>query len=233
MAIFPKVQSDDIVQVSDKFRIDATRSFISKDEAAITLVEIEPEGGSGFIDVTGTSLKDWYLDWEYATDGDKTVSVRITTDGAPSTVTKTVSCLTSASDKLFSDDDDLVALESDIMKYIPDGRNTFKYMHREAQRQILEYFNKISRRCSPDQARLEKGNIWNIEEVRYWSKYLVYRLLYDDFSTSVGDFFQIRSERFMKEEVFWRTQAGIFLDLDADGNADVEFDVTWRRLDRV
>lgn len=233
MSIFPKVQSDDIVQVNDKFRIDATRSFVAKGEAAITLIEIEPEAGSGFVDVTSASQKDWFLDWEYSTDGAKVVSVRITTDGAPITVTKTVTAITEADDKLFSSDDDLIALESDILKYIPEGRNTFKYMHREAQNQILEYLNKISRRSAAGGTRLDKTNIFNVDEVRYWSKYTVYRLLYDDFSTSVGDFFQQRSERFLKEEEFWKMQAGIKLDLDSSGSADVEFDVTWRRLKRV
>jgi hypothetical protein len=78
MAIFGVLESDPIVQVSDKIRLKADRSFVSKDEAAITLVEIEPVAGNGFIDVTGSSSSDWYLDWSYSTDGTAVTSLRIT-----------------------------------------------------------------------------------------------------------------------------------------------------------
>ena len=40
MAIFGVIESDPVVQTNDKVRLKAMRSFISKDEAEITLVEI-------------------------------------------------------------------------------------------------------------------------------------------------------------------------------------------------
>ena len=60
MAIFPHIELEDIVQVNDRTRLSAIKSFVSKDEAAVTLVEIEPESGSGFIDVTGAKQADWF-----------------------------------------------------------------------------------------------------------------------------------------------------------------------------
>jgi hypothetical protein len=59
--IFPLVESEPIVQVSDKTRLSAVKSFKSNDEPAISLVEIEPESGSGFINVTGSPInsKNW------------------------------------------------------------------------------------------------------------------------------------------------------------------------------
>ena len=58
MAIFPNAELEEVVQVDDKTRLDARKSFVSKDEADVTLIEVEPEAGSGFIDVTGSSFKD-------------------------------------------------------------------------------------------------------------------------------------------------------------------------------
>ena len=109
--IFPNLILENIVQENDKTRLDATKSFISKDEAAVTLVEIEPYTGAGYIDVTGTSSKDWYLDWSYPTDGNKTVTVRITTDGGPVSSSKTIWIIDSVDDNLFSYDQDLTAIE--------------------------------------------------------------------------------------------------------------------------
>ena len=91
MAIFGVLDFDPVVQVNDKIRLKAIRSFVSKDEAAITLVEIEPVAGNGFIDVTDADPNELFLDWSYATDGTAVVSLRITTDGAPVTVTKNLS----------------------------------------------------------------------------------------------------------------------------------------------
>lgn len=85
--IFPVLKLEDVVQVNDQTRLDATKSYKTPDEAAITLVEIEPELEAGFIDVTSSK----YLDYQYSSDGDKDVTVRITTDGVPTQLTKVLS----------------------------------------------------------------------------------------------------------------------------------------------
>lgn len=216
--IFPKIECDDIVQVSDKLRLDASKSYISKGEADITLVEIQPDTAEAFIEVSGVDLtyKDWYLDWEYATDGDKTISVRITTDGSPVTVTKTVTVVSLADDKLLSTDNDLVAIESDILKYVPDGRSTFNYVHREARNEILEWLYKTGFR-KPDGSRYTIENIINIEDFKYWSKYLAFRLIYEDLSTQNDDVYATRSKQYENVEANWRHSSGIKLDTDSDG----------------
>ena len=90
MTIFGVLHLEKTVQENDKTRLDVSQSFASSDEADIILVEVEPFGSNGFIDVT----TDLFLDWAYAADGTKTVSVRITTDGAPTTATKDLLVIT-------------------------------------------------------------------------------------------------------------------------------------------
>lgn len=235
MAIFPNIETDLILQVDDKIRLDSSKTYVGKDESTeVTLVEIEPEAAAGFINVTGSSFKDWYLDWEYATDGDKVVSCRVTTDGSPVTVTKTITVLSVADDNLFSGDEDLITLESDILKYVPDGRKTFIYMHREAQRQIIEYLNKIGlRRVGGD--RLQNEDMLDVDQVRFWSRYVTYRIIYDDLSTSPGDLFEVKSNKFLQEEEYWKTQAEIHMDFNGDGETTTQdsVDISWRRLRRV
>lgn len=216
--IFPKLECDSVVQVADKFRIDATKSYIAKGEAAITLVEIEPEAGAGFIAVQGAPVnpKNWTLDWEYQTAGDKVITLQITTDGLPTVLTKTVTALTEADDKLFSTDQDLVALEHNITKYVPEGRSTFKYLHREAQKQILEWLYINGYRLNTNE-RLTKEHVLDIEEVRFWSKFKVLSLLYRDLSTTPNDVHDVKSREYQNKEHVWRQSVGMKFDFNGDG----------------
>jgi hypothetical protein len=236
MAIFPKIEAATVVQVSDKFRIDCTKTYISKGEAAITLVRVEPEEGAGFINITGAAPiqpKNWFLDWEYSSPGEKIVTLEVTTDGAPVTVTHAVECLSEVDDKLFSTDQDLVAIEHNVTKYVPDGRASFKYLHREAQKQILEWL-WINGYRGPANQRLTKENIIDVDEVRFWSKYMVLRLLYRDLSNSTNDVNDQKSKLYEVQEHRWREIAGLKLDVTGDGTAGAYegFNLTSRELVR-
>lgn len=234
MAIFPFIETDSIIQVNDKFRIDSKKTFISKDEADITLVEVEPEAGSGFIDITGTSYKDWYFDWEYASNGEKVISVRVTTDGVPTTKTLTVLVLSEAEDNLFSTDQELKSHESDILKYVPEGKNTFKYMHREAQKQMLEDLYRMGI-TDINNIKLTKEAIIDIEEVKEWSRFLTLQLIFADLQTTPNDYHQTKSEDFKKWALESRHKSILKLDFNGDGIiSDGEYtDIQHRRLSRV
>lgn len=233
MTIFPVIKTEETVQVDDKLRIFANRSFLSKDEAEATLVEIEPDTGSGYIDVTGTSSDDWYLDWAYSTEGDKTISVRITTDGSPVTETKTISCVTEADDKLFSTDQQLFEIDYDILKYLPDGKNSWKYVHRIAQKEILEwlYTNGYTQYGGD---RITKAEVLDVDEVSYWSRYIALRFIYHNLSNSIDDIFAQKARMYENWEHKWRTKASLKLDWNGDGTqGDLENrDMTTVRLIR-
>lgn len=234
MAIFPHIRVESVVQVNDRIRIDATRSYTTKDEAAVSLVEIEPEAGFGFIDVTGANIKDWFLDFQFATDGTKSISVRVTTDGAPSTVSKDIVCLTKAEDNLFSEDQDLTVHESDILRYVRSGRNSFKNKHRESQRLIMEHLYKIGV-VGKNGTKLTKASVVDVEEVKDWSKFLTLSLIFADQSTVPGDFFEAKSDNYLQMAEDARHRSIIKLDFNGDGNLDrsESLDITWRRLRRV
>ena len=143
--IFPLIEVEPMLQVADKTRISAIKSFKSIDEAAITLVEIEPEFLAGYIDITGSPInsKNWFLDWSYATAGTKNITLRITTNGSPVTFVKSLTVITSADDKLWSTDSDLQFQEPDILNWIRPGRTTFLDIHRSSQRRILEWLDNL------------------------------------------------------------------------------------------
>lgn len=219
MAIFPNIIIEDTVQVNDKTRLDATKSFISKDEAAITLVEIDPGTGS-FVNVTGTSSKDWYLDWEYSTDGDQTVVVRITTDGAPVTKSATLPIISVVDDALFSGDQDLTSIEEDLLRYVPKGRNSFLNVHRKAQGIILAELDERGIQNS-DGTRILKTQILEIEDFNKWSSYLVLWLIMQDLSNSVGDKFDEKANIYKQRMDFHRERSFLRIDLNKDGSIDL------------
>ena len=223
MAIFGILESDPVVQVNDKIRLKAVRSFVSKDEASITLVEIEPEAGNGFIDVTGNDSDDWYLDWSYATDGTAVSTLRITTDGAPVTTTLNVTVVTAADDKLFSTDADLLKYETEIMDLLPDGYSSFNFMHRKAQQLILDWFNEEGYRAVGN-AKITADEILDADEVRKWSEAWTLSLIYNDNSNSIDDKFKEKSNDYKSLAVDARRRSVIELDLNKDGEiTDGEF----------
>lgn len=217
--IFPHIDVESIVQVNDKIRISAMQSYVSKDEAAITLVEIDPGDGT-FRPVTGNSSKDWYLDWEFSTEGTKSVLARVTTDGAPVTKSVDVTVLSVADDNLFSGDGDLVALESDILNYLPKGKASYLNIHRKAQGIIL---SEIDERgvVNTDGSRITKDQIVEIEDFKKWSTYLTMWLIQQDLSNSVDDKFDQKAKFYKQRMDFHRDRAFIRVDFNKDGNIDL------------
>lgn len=213
--IFPNLELESVVQVKDRTRLNGTKTFVSKDEEAITVVEIEPETGNGYIDVTGTTSKDWYLDWEYATDGSKTVSVRVTTDGAPTVKTYEIEVIDVDDDKLFSNDQDLKTHETDILKWIQPGRNTYLDVHRRAQTLIFSYLDEKGI-TDQDGNKLTKAAVIDISEVKEWSTFLTLKLIFEGISNSTDDVFRFKAIEYAKKEYEARNRAVFRFDLNGD-----------------
>jgi hypothetical protein len=230
MAIFGDIKNEIYVQVDDKTRIDCSGSYVSKGSAAITLVEIQPFASAGFVDVTGSSSNDWYLDYEYSTDGDKVVTLRITTDGAPSSFTSTISVLTSTNDKLLSNDSDLQLHEPDILKYIKEGRNSYLDVHRRARDLILDWLNENGHTDS-NGAALTKTALINTEEFRKWSTYLALRLIFDGISNQVDDVFSFKAKRYDSFANEARDRAILRLDIDGSGTVGVNEGINVKSMD--
>lgn len=231
MAIFGVLDVEPKVQVNDKTRLQAKRSFVSKDEAAITLVEIDPDGTTGFIDVTGSSASSYFLDWAYTTDGSKTVTLRITTDGAPVTTTETIEVVTAANDKLFSTDQDLLSYEKEVFDLLPDGHSSFNYLHRKVQTLILDWFNEQGYRTT-DRSKITVDELLDTNEIRRWSESWVLHHIYKDNSNSVGDKFDEKAANYQSRAIDARDRSVFELDLNKDGEITVgeEINVTSVRL---
>lgn len=201
MAIFPLIETEPIIQVNDKTRLNCIKSFVSKDEPAVTLVELEPNTGDGYINITGSApinSKNWYLDWSYSTDGTKTVNLRITTSGAPVIFSKTLTVITEANDKLWSSDSDLIAIEPDIMNWVRPGRATFLDYHRMSQTRILEWldnlkiWNKDGEKFTKDDINL----VMAYDDLKRISSYWALELIFGGLSNKTDDVFNEKMKQY-------------------------------------
>ena len=216
--IFPNLELEDIVQVGDKTRLNAGETFATPDEADISLIEIDPGTGS-FFNVTEKR----YLDYAYATDGVMTVTVRVTTDGLPVTVSQSITIISEADDKLFSTDAQLVPREPKILRWVAEGRNSFKDVHREAQRRILSHFDENGK-WDEDGERLTKDDVTDITEFSEWSKFLTLQLIFEGRSNATDDIFHEKAERYRIKAEFARDRKKFRIDRTNDGNTTEEED---------
>lgn len=220
MAMFPNLHFESILQVNDKTRLDASTSYVSKDEVALTSVEIEPEAAAGFISVFDANSNNWFLDYQYATDGTKAVTVRVDNGSGPVTATFSLEVLTVVDDKLFSDDHDLLAVRNDILKWLPETRNSFLNVHRKAQELILA---DLDERGIVDRGgnKLTKAAVVDISEVNEWSTYLVLMLIFDDLSNAVDDVFDRDAKKYSSQMLKHRDRSFLRLDLNGDASLDL------------
>lgn len=221
LAIFAVLQTDHVVQVGDKTRLDASSSFASP-VAAITKFEIKPTAEGEFIEVSPDQP---WLDWIYTEAGQLTPSVRVTTGDGETAATglgmTEITVLTEEDDRLFSSDSDLKGVVPLIYRYLPDGRASFKYAHRASQEIILD---RINRRVKSG-AWLSAEAVANIEQVRQWSKYLTLASIYAAAQIAKDDFFFQEQARFANTASKYESDAYIELKLDGSqtANAEVSF----------
>lgn len=232
MSIFGNIELESVVQVSDKTRLNCVKSFVSKDEAAITLVRIKPETIASFIQVGTTNSKDYYLDWEYTTDGTKTITLEITTNGAPQTFTKTLEVTSVADDMLLSSDADLVAIEPDVLKWVPAGRNSFLNVHRKSLNLILDWLDSI-RIWKTDGTKLTKEDISYTDDLNKLSIYITLELIFMGISNKVDDVFLAKAREYRAKATEMKNRGRIQADFNGDDALDSTENVDMRSYNLV
>lgn len=213
--IFAVLELEGVLQVEDMTRLDASKSYATPDEAAITLIEIQPEASASFYDVT----TDKYLDYQYSTDGEKVITCRVTTDGSPVSTTKTITVVTSVEDKLFSSDSELTPYEPHILQWTREGRNSFLDVHRASQDRILKWLDE-NRIWDTEGNRLTKDAIIDLEEVNDWSKFMTLKFIFEGLSNATDDIFHEKALRYEGMMIQARNRAALRLDRDGDGQED-------------
>jgi hypothetical protein len=142
------LNSESIVRVGDKIRLDASPTTYVPVTPSITIasVTIKPEATAPVFNVTGSPVnkKGWFVDYFYSTHGVKTVTVEVTlSDSTVSTKTFSVTVLSEADDKLLVDDSEFRSLDFELMRFIPDGYSSWRHVHRRATAETLFFINAL------------------------------------------------------------------------------------------
>ena len=141
MAI-PSLLIDSTVRVGDKFRIDVTRTFLKPNEL-LESIDIElSDGGDSYNlyqeTANETTSDQWFIDYAYDVDDTNVITLTIVSDLGVNILEKTVISKIAADDLTLATDSDLLSHEPNIMEYLPNGRNSFIYMHRNVTELILQ-----------------------------------------------------------------------------------------------
>jgi hypothetical protein len=205
--------------LNDKISISADAPFALKGESGLS-TDANLLGMVGF-------AEDADLDESH--EGDvlanfaKYVTLTVVNDASPTpdSASKSVfvSVISARLDKLFSSDAKLKSRESDIMKYLADGRASFKNFHRESQGLIFEW---LDRQGFLDDFgdKLTKDNIKDVAEVQEWATMICLRLIFESVSNTTDDVFFRKARQYEKMEAFYRDKAVLRLDLNKDGEVD-------------
>jgi hypothetical protein len=331
MAIYAHCESEDLVQVGDRTRISASKSFVDTVATTINLAKVKPGKNATEISISGTDSADWYIDTQLAftvdvdatnnkidfsegageltatvasnnytlaalataiktamdsaggtytvtydsdtqkltiasastfsllvstgtnaatslyphigfTDDedsegaasyegeeietvDKEITVTASDGSSPATVTKTIQVISSYSDRLWSTDAMLKDHEPDILKWVQEGRNTYKNIHRLAQTDILAWLDRNGY-VDIYGAKFTKHSFVSVSEVAEWSKFVALRLIFDGMSNQVDDVFFRKARAYEGLEMKARERAVIRIDINNDGEIDLHEQVS-------
>lgn len=114
-------------------------------------------------------------------------------------------------DYLFSNDAELVQFDPDIRRWVQDGRNSFLNVHRQAQKHIIEWLDRVGYRNSTGQ-KYTKFDLLDLSEVNEWSRYTALRMIYEGIKVSQDDVYKAKRQTFSDKEMAARNRA--FLKLD-------------------
>jgi hypothetical protein len=237
VAIFPILKSETVVQAKDKIRFLATRSFVTDEPSPITQVEIRPELEADFIDITNEvdgyiDPELWFLDWAYLTEGQKVVTLKVTAGALSEEKSIGIKVVTEEDDCLFSTDDDLRAKEHDIEKWIPEGYSSWNHIHRQAQKNILDWLDE-QRITKNDGSRFDAKDLVDKEQVRRLSVYITLRMIFGSISNQVGDVFEEKRAEYQRLETQAKNaRTWLKLDTTGDGLADKVQDLRTFRMVR-
>jgi hypothetical protein len=146
-----------------------------------------------------------------------TVVVENATDDE--TITREIRVISERADRLFSTDDKLRRHESDVLKYVPEGRATFKDVHRRAQELMLAWLDTEGYTDYLGDP-LVKERFLDTKEVTEWATHEALRLIYENLSNAIDDVYSVKAKRYEKLVPFYRGRAILRIDMNQDGQTE-------------
>lgn len=215
MAKFGFILSDSKVFVKDLIQFDFSRSKFSPDEPAAIISHEFSIDNINWINVSEKKT----IDWAFNTVGAKTIYLRLTSNIGFNVFNSDIEVMDLVSAKLFTDDNDLVGYEPDIMKYLPKKWSSWNIIHLRAQDYIM---NLLSEKAilDKDGNPYTKDDIENKTEVRDWAAALVLRYIFSSTSNADKDVFKAKADQYDEVENDRASRARISLDYNKNSTDD-------------
>ena len=122
-------------------------------------------------------------------------------------------------DRLFCSNQDLTAHEPDLMKWVPQGRSSFKDVIRRSQKLIIAWLYEKGY-VNVYGNKFDKHDIIDLEEVRQWSIFQTLKLIMQGLSNVTDDVFDKKAKEYSKFEEAARQRVILRIDTNRDGAAD-------------
>lgn len=220
--LFPKADLDNLVQIYDMYRIDASKSFTTGNQADITELNIYPDytnNPATVFNLVSEGIECFYLDWAYETAGDYTIRVEMKTATLDKNIEYTVKAVSEAEDNLFATDAMIYSYEDELRRYLPNGRNSWKYIHRKAQEDILDYLYRNGILDDNDD-KITKDQIIDTSQVEKWATFEAILLIYQDIKNTNSEAFADKLVDYGQKRDDARGRYILEYDSDRDGDID-------------
>jgi hypothetical protein len=215
--IFPNLIHEKIIQIGDKTRFNAKESFVT---GSSVVSDVLIDAGEGYISVFSQNKDNWFLDWAFDTEGTKEIKLKIELeDESEKEVSFFIDCLTEEKDALFSSDSQLFAWENELQYQFPQGKNSFKYAHRNSQNMIIRYLDGEGIR-KKDGSPFSKQELAENVYISEWSAYQTIINLLEDQRITDSDIFNEKKKSYMARLIDAKKNAAIRLDYDDNGEIE-------------
>lgn len=192
---------------NNKITVSATASFKFKESSAANQAFLE-------LDVSNTSHTSELVEY-----GIKIVTVVVSNGTNTDTKYFYLKLYSEAGDRLFNGDGDLVSHEPDILRWVPDGKASFKNVYRRSQGLIVAWLDEKGYVNSYGN-KYDKNDIIDIAEVKQWSTFMSLRLIFQGMSNAIDDIFDRKAQQYSMNEEAARQRVILRIDTNKDGVAD-------------
>lgn len=146
------------------------------------------------------------------------ITCTVTNDDGAETRIREIEVISEVADRLFSADDRLRKHESNIMKYVPEGRATFKDVHRRVQTLILAWIDTQGFVTTFNE-KFTLDDFVDTEEAAEWATMMALKLIFQDAKNAKDDVFSDKIKYYAEQELFFRGRAVLRVDTNRDGTA--------------
>lgn len=154
----------------------------------------------------------------------RTITVETGDGSNTQSETRQVKVYSKNGDALFSSDADLISHEPDIINWLPAGKSTFNFVHREAQELIIAWLDENGY-VDVFADKFDINDFIDPEEARQWSKFMVLRIIFQGISNAVDDIHNDKRKVYKGLESEHRNRAVLRIDIDDDGKVDTFEDI--------